>query len=375
MSADGSILDHIIASQQVVHRDKFKPVEVLAKLLELLPEREQQILLRRFALRGGECETLEYIGKTLHVTRERVRQIERLAIEKLRDSSEAKAYMQPLKQVVVEVMENEGGAVQEQRLVELLAELAPDAPAQVLEFYLDEVLTDVLERVLADGGSFVSGWRLRTASIVALEALVSRAEEIISSRGAPMAEDELARQLAGANLASLLSGTITDGALAVKLLGLSARVHRNSFGEWGLKHWQTITPKRMNDKIYLVLKKQGKPLHFRDIVRLINEQHFDGKQAYAPTVHNELILDKKFVLVGRGIYALTEWGYQPGVVADVLESILKEHGEAMGRDELVEQVLKQRLVKKGTVYLALTNRRRFLRLPDGRYTVAQGSVA
>ncbi len=375
MSEEGSILDRIIASQQVAHRDQFKPVEVLAKLLELLPEREQQVLVRRFALRGEAHETLEHIGKTLQVTRERVRQIERLAIGKLRDSSEAKSLVQPLKQVVVEIIENEGGAAPERRLTELLAELAPEVPEQVVRFYLDELLADVVEPVSEEAGPFVAGWRLRTASLPALEALMAAAEELISSRGTPMGEGDLARQMAGMNVESPLGGLIADGMQAVKLLGMSARVQRNSFGEWGLKHWQTITPKRMNDKIYLVLKKHGKPLHFKDIVRLINEQHFDDKEAYAPTVHNELILDKKFVLVGRGIYALTEWGYKPGVVADVIEAILKERGEPMGRDQLVQEVMKQRLVKKGTVYLALTNKQRFARLPDGRYTPAQAGVA
>ena len=115
-------------------------------------------------------------------------------------------------------------------------------------------------------------------------------------------------------------------------------------------------------------------MHFREIVRLINEQSFDHKKAYAPTVHNELILDDKFVLVGRGIYALKEWGYKPGVVADVMVEILKEHGQPMQRDELVAAVLKQRLVKRGTIYLALTNKKKFARLPDGRYSLANNET-
>lgn len=374
MSADNSILDRIIATQQVVHRDQFKPVEVLAKLLEILPEREQQVLSRRFGLRGEPSETLEHIGKTLQVTRERVRQIERLAVTKLRESTEAKTFVQPLKQVVVEVIEGEGGAVPEQRLVDMLLELSPEGPEQVLRFLLNEVLVDVVERIDDDGEVFVAGWRLRSASLEALKNIINAAEEFISGRGTPLLEQDLMRHLGNTGLPGLLSDTSMEGSVAIKLLGMSTRINRNSFGEWGLKHWQTITPKRMNDKIYLVLKKQGKPLHFRDIVRLINEQHFDGKEAYAPTVHNELILDKKFVLVGRGIYALTEWGYKPGVVADVIEAVLRKRGPVT-KDELVTEVMKQRLVKKGTIYLALTNRQRFARLPDGRYSVSQNNAA
>jgi predicted methyltransferase len=42
----------------------------------------------------------------------------------------------------------------------------------------------------------------------------------------------------------------------------------------------------------------------------------------------------------------------------------------MTRDELVEAVMRQRLVKKNTVHLALTNKALFQRLPGGEFTLA-----
>ena len=125
----------------------------------------------------------------------------------------------------------------------------------------------------------------------------------------------------------------------------------------------------MKDKIYLVLKKEGKPLHFNDITELINKVKFDRRKAYAPTVHNELILNDDFVLVGRGIYALEEWGYKPGVVSDVLIKILKKSDDPLSRDELVKKVLEQRVVRKNTIHLALTDKAKFKRLPDKRFTL------
>ena len=119
------------------------------------------------------------------------------------------------------------------------------------------------------------------------------------------------------------------------------------------------------------MRKHGKPMHFHDITKKINEIGFDHRQAYPPTVHNELILNSEYVLVGRGIYALREWGYVPGVVADVLEAILKTAQEPMSRDALIAKVLEQRMVKKNTVALALTNKNKFRRLADGRYTLAE----
>ncbi|HAO81554.1 MAG: RNA polymerase alpha chain family protein,sigma-70 family protein [Parcubacteria group bacterium GW2011_GWD1_42_9] len=369
-----SILDQIIATQQVSHRENFKPRSALNLLLELLTERERQILWRRFGFGGEKTETLENIGKSFRVTRERIRQIERLAVAKLVNGQQAQTLLKPLKQVVVEILETEGGACTDERFIKLLSEVGDEANANISRFFMTEVLTDVVTHLGGENSVFLPGWRLRSASIEGLEKLVSCAEEIITDRGLPVTEEDLAQQLLAKKLLSPLQGVLAEPTVILNLLQLSAVIRRNTFGEWGLKHWETISPKRMNDKIYLVLKKHGKPMHFREIVRLINEQSFDHKKAYAPTVHNELILDDKFVLVGRGIYALKEWGYKPGVVADVMVEILKEHGQPIQRDELVAAVLKQRLVKRGTIYLALTNKKKFARLPDGRYSLANNET-
>lgn len=366
----GSILDKIISTQQASHRESFKPQDALGKLFETLSERERQVLMRRFGLAGAESETLESIGRTLQVTRERVRQIERLAVQKLRDGATAHEVLQPVRQVVVELLEAEGGAATAERLLQLVADAGGVVVPSVARFFLDEALADVVAPVGGDGTAFVPGWRLRSASLEALAAVVEYAHDFIERRGAPLSEEELARQLTAGKLVAPLGGVITDAHVAISLAELGRAIRRNTFGEWGLTHWETISPKRMNDKIYLVLKKHGQPLHFRDITKLINEAKFDHKVAYPPTVHNELIMDSKYVLVGRGMYALKDWGYAPGVVVDVLKNLLRAKGAPMSRDELVAEVMRQRFVKRGTVHLALTNRALFQRVPDGRYTLA-----
>jgi hypothetical protein len=103
---------------------------------------------------------------------------------------------------------------------------------------------------------------------------------------------------------------------------------------------------------------------------LINAQSLDKRTAYKETVHNKLIKDKRFVLVGRGIYALTEWGYKPGVVADIIAEILKETKRAMGRDELIAEVLKRRMVKKNTILVGLSNRKLFKKVGKNLYELA-----
>ncbi len=61
--------------------------EEVTELLESLSDRERQVIRLRYGLDGGRTHTLEEIGEQLNVTRERVRQIEAKAMEKLRASA------------------------------------------------------------------------------------------------------------------------------------------------------------------------------------------------------------------------------------------------------------------------------------------------
>ncbi len=133
--------------------------------------------------------------------------------------------------------------------------------------------------------------------------------------------------------------------------------------------WPTVVPKRIRDKIFLVLQKFGKPMHFRDIADAINQAFVGGKTVLSRTVHNELIGDTRFVLVGRGIYALKEQGYQPGAVADVIIKVMKQAGKPLAVEEVIEAVLKDREVKKNTVIANLQNKKLFRRVDKNSYTL------
>ncbi len=147
----------------------------------------------------------------------------------------------------------------------------------------------------------------------------------------------------------------------------SKLIGQNYFGQWGLKSWPEIKPRSVKDKIYLALKKEKRPLHFTKITEVINEICQDGRLAKSQTVHNELIKDERCVLIGRGIYALEEWGYQNGIVKEVLARILKRKNNPMNQNEIIKEVLKKRIIKKNTVIVNLKNHRCFVRLEDNRY--------
>ena len=145
------------------------------------------------------------------------------------------------------------------------------------------------------------------------------------------------------------------------------KIEQNKFGDWGIHNWREIKPKTINDKIYLIFKSHKKPMHFVEIADRINKIGFDAKKANPATVHNELILDGKYVLVGRGLYGLKEWGYKNGTVVNVIEEIFNEsEKELLTRDEIVEKVLAKRMVKKATIILALMNKDKFAK-EDGKY--------
>jgi len=147
-------------------------------------------------------------------------------------------------------------------------------------------------------------------------------------------------------------------------LEISKKIQKNSEGFFGLKEWPEINPKGVKDKAFLVFKKEQKPLHFAQVAQLIDS-------ALPQTVHNELIKDPRFILVGRGIYALREWGYEPGMVKDVILNILKQAKNPLSKEEILQKTLKQRLVKQNTVFLNLSNRKYFLRTGDGRYKIQE----
>lgn len=364
MEFKDSILDKVMENKQAEDLNQFDPQTVLLALFKELNEREQEVLTRRFGLNGNDAQTLEVIGKHFGVTRERVRQIETGSIKKLRKLEELSELLKQVQTVLFQVLEQHGGILEENHLLDLALAKHEDRREHrsILLFIMEKLLHEQFD-LFHKADHYHRSWKLATVTEQEVKDLISSLIKMVESHDEPVEEEQL--------ISRILEEMPHHPEPKVRgHLRISKKLKQNIFAHWGKSDWNSITPKRMNDKIHLVLKHLEKPLHFTEIAEQINALNFDHKTAYPATVHNELILDDKYVLVGRGIYALSEWGYQPGVVADVIQRVLQEAGKPLSRDEIVEKVLDQRIVGKSTIHLALMNKNRFAKVEEGKYGLA-----
>lgn len=374
-------------------------VEIIGNLFNELDERERDVLSRRFGLSGGAKETLEEIGKIHKLTRERIRQIETGGIKRLRQLENLNEYLSGLKTIINLLLEEHGGLMEKEYLFNNLVNYSLGGGKngsgeakhkRHFDFLISKLLHDEFEEIRASD-HFKESYKLKFQSLDHLEALTKELlEKIKESKKIFLTEEliELAKELetyktqsdkfnakGGLDVSAILTNglfkentdAVNQNKTVYSILQAAKKIEQNKFGYWGLDDWREIKPKTVNDKIYLILKNSGKPLHFAEIADKINQISFDKKTANAATVHNELILDDKYILVGRGLYGLVEWGYQKGTVANVIEKILADITKPLSRDEIIEKVLEQRVVKKATINLALTDRGRFEITADGKY--------
>jgi len=335
--------------------------ETTTALLAGLDARSRDIVVRRYGLKSGSVETLESIGKEYGVTRERVRQIEAQAKKLLARRDDL---LSDVKAELHDLFTEHGGILAEDHLLELAKqESGPTLQPKIVSFYL--YILPHFDHVVRSP-VFAPHWVHAEIHQEHGAAVVEMAENILKRLRHPQDQKELVQEIRRS--LNLSEQDLADPCVYA-LLRASKRLKQTVFGEWGLLDWVETRPRGVGDKAYVVLRRHGKSEHFLDITEMINEAHFDHKNAHAQTVHNELIKDDRFVLVGRGLYGLKEWGYIPGTVAQVLEAILAKSAKPLSRDELLERVLEQRMVKKTTVLLGLQNSSRILRVEGDHYTL------
>lgn len=338
-------------------KDTLSFLATLEVFLNRLPARSRDIMNARFGIGGSKQKTLEEIGRTYHITRERVRQVVGSALGFIAAEQNHPALKRVTDLLCSTLSEKSGIMTTE----ELLHKLAPDAKDErgALCVFL-ECLSVVKEEKATKEHEDV--YTLKDFSLAEWKEVKDLTKSIL---------EQSKETFDGATLYARLKeqGFALSEKTFFDFLAVSREIRQNVFGKWGLASSSDIRPRGTREKAYLILKTSGKPLHFRDIASLIDSYGLQGKKgkSHPQTVHNELIKDKRFVLVGRGIYALSEWGYTRGTVKEVLARILNASAEPLSREEVLKRVLKVRQVKKSTVIINLNAF--FARVGKNAYTV------
>jgi len=338
--------------------------KICQNLLKNLPSKQKEVIVRRFGLEGDhqQRETLESIGQSFKITRERVRQIESDGLSKIKPR--LKDY-QDFVRSLANYFKHQGDLKREDFL---LSDLGGEKYQNQLYFLL--TLVDNFTR-FGDSSDFYPLWTTNPKSLNFAKTinnfLIGQLKGIKEPLSFPKIS-EIYRQRFSRDKKRLSPQAL------LSFIEISRGIEEGVDGLFGIRDWPEINPKGIKDKAYLVLKKVGKPLHFAEITSQIPQLKLANganriKVALPQTVHNELIRDPRFVLVGRGIYGLKEWGFIPGFVKEIIENVLKGRNKPMAKEEVIKEVLKQRLVKANTVLMNLQNRKYFFRDSQGRYLV------
>lgn len=337
----------------------FDSAALVKRLLAAAPERAREVLIRRFGLGTSAArETLEAIGDRSSITRERVRQIEAAGLDAIRASKtfkEAEAAFTELADYIHSI----GVIIPED---ELLSALGKDEKSRN-RFRFLLVLNSAFYRE-RETNDFLSRWHVDHATAKNIHDALSRLYSALPDDEVVSEGDLLDRfldELKGVNDA------YKNEEVLKRWLSLSKKIGSNPLSEWGRTTAPAIRIKGIRDYAYLAIKRHGEPMHFSDVAKAIGSLF--TKKAHVATTHNELIKDPRFVLVGRGLYALTEWGYKPGVVRDVIRETLEEKGP-LKKEEIIKHVKEARFVKDNTILVNLNDSRYFKRMKDGRYATA-----
>lgn len=339
-----NLLEKMIKDKKTEELTRLDAISIVDSLFSELLDREKDILSRRFGLKGDKGETLEKIGALHKLTRERVRQIEAASIKKIKKLEKLEESISALKEVVESLMAEHGGLIRRDYLLDILTVISLELNGKTagadteadrqsyrnhFNFLISKLMNDDLELV-EDSEHFNPSFKKKDAEVEHLNELAGdllkkvdglkktfTTEELLDLLKKLDAYNKHQAKLAGgsADITGIFKSQvfpdkaeiINSNKILYSLMQALRNLEQNKYGEWGIAGWGEIKPKTVNDKIYLILKHAGKPLHFTEIAKQINEMKFDKKNANAATVHNELILDDRYVLVSRGTYGLKEW--------------------------------------------------------------------
>lgn len=338
---------------------KFSPRTIILKELKKLKAKEAQVIEKRFGLKGL-ATTLAGIGRDLKLSRERVRQIEKEALRKL-SKNIVSEYGDVIRAIMEEFDQSGGIVLKEDAARRILSKQIDQSEEEkrALELFI-KILPEM--ELIERHNDLDDSWVFTSIDKKEIVKILNSWIQILSRNKKPSKIEVLIKSLPNIQKYKM--------SLLMSLPKVSRNIVETYQGEIALSEWPEYNPRTVRDKIYYVLKKNQTPMHFSDIARAIQQEEFDSKKVIIATVHNELIADDRFVLIGRGIYALTEWGYKKGTVKEIIIGILKSAKGALELQDIYKDVLKQRVVRKNTVLINLQTQKEFKKIGNNKYILA-----
>jgi hypothetical protein len=335
-----------------------------SSILGGLTDKEQSVISRRIGF-GGEKETLQSIGNTWDITRERVRQIEDVGIKKIGRivRSSGLVYIQETAEKLLAVS---GGLMIKNKLVAALIE----------ELHIDNTLNEGILEVIVQSDFNIQKSKPQIGTNTyfytpeiqkkLIGAIHKEAMSLLKKKGDIM-ETATLYEMIKSNLAT--SHGKIEICLIDAVLDIFDELVKGEEKYIGLTKWKILNPSTLKDKAIYVFKKEKNPIHFVELANKISD--YFGEPVKVATIHNELIRNNEFVLIGRGIYVLKEWGYKPGTVLDVIMDIFAKAKSPLSTEEIIAKVLKTRKVKTSTIYMNLQNKQQIERVWRNMYQLKQ----
>lgn len=329
-------------------------------ILDSLAEKERNVISRRIGLSGNR-ETLQEIGDTYGITRERVRQIEDVGIKKIGRIMRSSPLMR-IQEAGEAILKMHGGVMTRDRLITaIISEIG----------FADTVNENIIDVLLqADFNLQRSKPQLGTETYYhfpeiqkkLIEAVHKEAIKILKKKG-DIIENTTLYEMIKINLFAQF-GKI-EPVMIDSIIDIYVDIVKGEEKFIGLEKWKILNPSTLKDKAIYVLKKKKEPMHFLDIAHAITE--YFSEPVKISTIHNELIRNNEFVLIGRGIYVLKDWGYKDGTVLDVILDIFVKAKMPLSTEEITARVLKIRQVKTTTIYMNLQNKKYIERVGRNLY--------
>ena len=321
-------------------------------------DREKEIISRRFGLNGPK-ETLEQIGEMLSITRERVRQLEKAILIRLRVAAEEGMIpeLAAAEKVIIRNLTEMGRVAKLSALADKIYDKHTSATENTGIYFIAtfaKSLTIVEENDKYNTAIGIAEY----GESAEIRERIDEIVKIIKTNKQPMTLEELDDKLN------------YEHPDYVRAVASVSKLLANLNGFWGLAKWPAVNPKNIRDKIFVILESKKEPMHFSDIANEIARSNFKRKNVTVQAIHNELIKDPRFILIGRGIYALNTWGYKKGTISDIIKSILEKADTPLSREEIVKQVLRVRKVKETTILLNLQNKSLFKKVDKNSYELA-----